>query len=87
MSDKNITNTYKYQFEKEKEFPEKSNDHGIKSTINLVKCITENQVEELNNILENEIIPKMTLNSCLQKALEIYRNNGDMIDIIDSLLK
>ena len=59
---------------------------GVKTTMNFIRAIENNQIEELINILENESISKITLNAGLMKALQNYRSNSDMIDMIDALL-
>jgi hypothetical protein len=64
-----------------------SSDNGVKTSLNLMKSIESNQVEEVNKILENESISKNTISAGLNKALQNYKSNSDMIDIIDSLLK
>jgi ankyrin repeat protein len=63
-----------------------SSENGVKVSLNFMKTIENNDVEELNSILENETISKVTLGAGLMKALQNYRNNSDTIDIIDSLL-
>jgi ankyrin repeat protein len=63
-----------------------SSENGVKASLNFMKAIENNEVEELNSILENETISKVTLCAGLMKALQNYRNNSDTIDIIDSLL-
>jgi hypothetical protein len=74
--------------EREKDIhSDKSTDNGVKNTVNLMKYIENGQVEEVNNILENECISKNTISAGLNKALQGYKSNGDMIDLIDSLLK
>jgi hypothetical protein len=64
-----------------------NNDGGVKTTINLMKHIESNHVEEVNRILENESINKNTISAALNKALQNYKANSDMIDIIETLLK
>ena len=59
---------------------------GVKTTMSFIKAIENNQIEELINILENESISKITLNAGLMKALQNYRSNSDIIDMIDALL-
>lgn len=86
MSDKNLQ-THNNQH-KETEGGERHNtDASVKSTINLMKCIDNNQVEELNYILSHEGTSRMTLNTGLQKAVQSHRNNGEMLGIIKSLLR
>jgi hypothetical protein len=84
-SSNQITN-YKIN-DREKEKEDKCPDNGVKNTVNLMKYIENGQVEEVNNILENESISKNTISAGLNKALQNYKSNGDMIDLIDSLLK
>jgi ankyrin repeat protein len=64
-----------------------NNDGGVKTTINLMKHIESNHVDEVNRILENESINKNTISAALNKALQNYKANSDMIDIIETLLK
>jgi hypothetical protein len=73
--------------DREKDKDDKTTDNGVKNTMNLMKYIENGQVEEVNNILENEPISKNTISAGLNKALQNYKSNGDMIDLIDSLLK
>lgn len=61
-------------------------ENGIKNSLHFIKAIENYDVEELNNILENDTVSKVTINSGLIKALQNYRSNTDSIDIIDSLL-
>jgi hypothetical protein len=73
--------------DRDKDKEDKSPDNGVKNTVNLMKYIENGQVEEVNNILENESISKNTISAGLNKALQNYKSSGDMIDLIDSLLK
>jgi hypothetical protein len=73
-------------FDKEKD-SSGDNAPSIKSSFTLMKYINNNQSEELSELLENESFCKGTMNACFQKALQKYKSSGDMIDIIDLLLK
>lgn len=73
--------------EREKEQGEKANQGTVMTAMHLMKCINNNLGEELDKILEMETCSKVTLNSALQKALQLYKSSGDMINIVDSLLK
>jgi hypothetical protein len=64
-----------------------NNDGGVKTTLNLMRLIESNDVEEVNRILENETINKNTISAALNKALQAYKMNSDMIDIVETLLK
>ena len=71
---------------KEYQNPDKYNSDS-KILITIKKFIEENDIEELNNILEKDDIKEQTLSQGLNIALELYRSNGNSIDIINSLLK
>ena len=73
-------------FDKEKESLT-DNTQSIKNSLSLMRCINNNQSEELSRLLENESFCRGTMNACFQKALQKYKSSGDMIDIIDLLLK
>lgn len=83
MSDKIIQYN---DFGKEKD-SSGDNPHTITKSFTVLKYINNNQCEELSALLENENFAKQTMNSCFQKAIQKYKSSGDMIDIIDLLLK
>ncbi len=66
---------------------ENSITDGVKTTLNLMWLIEINQIDEANRIIETENINKNTISAWLNKALQNYKANSDMIDIIQTLLK
>ena len=64
-----------------------SKDNSVKNSLYLMKVIESVELSEVNRLLQIESISRNTISAGINKALQNYKQNSEMIYIIDSLLK